>query len=75
MRPSEEPIPNPVHRMFDLEDIQAHYRIKRTKALELVNDPAFLRSVVPGMHRYLAAPPAPARPRPKPRGDAVRKVA
>src|SRR5579875_1812153 len=52
---AEAPIPNPIHRMFDLEDIQAHYRIGRTKALELVNDPAFLRSVVPGMHRYPAA--------------------
>lgn len=52
---AEAPTPTPVHPMFDLDDIQAHYRIGRTKALELVNDPAFLRSVVPGMHRYPAA--------------------
>lgn len=52
---AEAPTPIPLHRMFDLDDIQAHYRIGRTRALELVSDPAFLRSVVPGMHRYPAA--------------------
>jgi hypothetical protein len=51
---AEAPTPNP--SMLDLEDIQAHYGIGRTKALELVNTSEFLNSVVPGMHRY----PAPA---------------
>jgi len=41
--------------MYGLEEIQAHYGIGRTKALELVNSPGFLTSVVPGMHRYPAA--------------------
>lgn len=52
---AEAPTPAPVHRTFDLDDIQVHYRIGKTKALELANDPAFVRSVVPGMHRYPAA--------------------
>lgn len=52
---AEAPTPTPVHAMFDLDDIQAHYRIGSTKASELVNDPGFLNSVVPGMHRYPAA--------------------
>lgn len=49
---AEAPTPTPIHAMFDLEDIQSHYRIAKTKTTELVNDPAFLNSVVPGMHRY-----------------------
>ena len=52
---AEAPTPTPAHDMFDLEDIQAHYRIAKTKATEVVNDPGFLNSVVPGMHRYPAA--------------------
>jgi hypothetical protein len=45
----------PDHAMLDLEGIQVHYRIGKTKATELVNDPSFVRSVVPGMHRYPVA--------------------
>lgn len=41
--------------MFDLDDIQAHYRIGKTKATALVNHPGFLNSVVADMHRYPAA--------------------
>lgn len=47
--------PTPIHAMFDLDDLQAHYGIGKTKATELVNQPGFLTSVVPGMHRYPAA--------------------
>lgn len=93
------------HDMYDLDDIQAHYRIAKTKATEVVNDPGFLNSVVPGMHRYPAAaieiydlavalagtvadpanahsaapiviaPPAPAKPGPKPKPASDRKAA
>jgi hypothetical protein len=52
---AEASTPTPIHRMFDLDDIQAHYRIGKTKAVELVNSDGFLNSVVPGMHRYPAA--------------------
>lgn len=45
----------PAGAVLDLEDLQAHYRIGRTKALDLVADPSFVKSVVPGMHRYPAA--------------------
>ena len=38
-----------------LEDIEAHYRIGRTKAIELVAGDGFVKTVVPGMHRYPAA--------------------
>lgn len=48
------PIP-PAGDMLDLDDIQARYRIGKTKANELVALPGFPNSVVPGTHRYPAA--------------------
>lgn len=44
-----------VPAIFDLDDLMARYRIGKTKATELVQQPSFVRSVVPGMHRYPAA--------------------
>jgi predicted DNA-binding transcriptional regulator AlpA len=37
--------------ILDVEDIAARYGIGRTKAYELLRDPGFPRSVVPGMTR------------------------
>ena len=48
-------VPSTAKSMLDLEDLQAHYGIGKTKASDLVKDPSFLNSVVPGMHRYPAA--------------------
>ncbi len=38
--------------VLDLEGIADRYRIGKTKATEVVQEPGFLNSVVPGMHRY-----------------------
>lgn len=49
---AEAHLSSPTNPMYDLEDLQADYRIGKTKAIELADSDGFPNSVVPGMRRY-----------------------